>query len=93
MSSLSSLLRDAGDGRLPLLAVNLMVLVNYVRVDDIGRVINPMIVRGQIHGRWAQVSAQHFAKPAPMRNPVNDQNSATASAIIPGVQSARLTQG
>jgi aerobic carbon-monoxide dehydrogenase large subunit len=31
-----------------------VALVNYVAVDDVGTVINPMIVRGQIHGGLAQ---------------------------------------
>jgi len=31
-----------------------VALVNYVAVDDVGTVINPMIVRGQIHGGLVQ---------------------------------------
>jgi len=31
-----------------------LVIVNYVVVDDVGRVINPMLVEGQIHGGIAQ---------------------------------------
>ena len=31
-----------------------VTLVNYVAVDDVGTVINPMIVRGQIHGGLVQ---------------------------------------
>ena len=31
-----------------------MRLVRYVTVDDVGRIVNPMIVEGQVHGGIAQ---------------------------------------
>ena len=37
-------------------------IVSYVAVDDIGRVINPMIVEGQIHGGLAQGIGQALAE-------------------------------
>ncbi len=35
-------------------ATGVVDVVNFTAVDDVGRVINPMIVEGQIHGGLAQ---------------------------------------
>ena len=39
-------------------ATGVVVLVNFVAVDDFGHVINPMIVDGQVHGGLAQGAGQ-----------------------------------
>ena len=47
-----------------------MPLLNYVAVDDIGTVINPMIVGGQLHGGIVQGVGQALCE-----NGVYDENS------------------
>ena len=48
--------------------------VNFAAVDDVGRVINPMIVEGQIHGGLAQGIGQ-----ALLENCVYDENGQLVS--------------
>ena len=33
-------------------------IINFTAVDDVGRVVNPMIVEGQVHGGLAQGAGQ-----------------------------------
>ena len=37
-----------------------VVLKRFVAVDDVGNVINPMIVEGQIHGGWRRALDRHL---------------------------------
>ncbi len=48
-------------------------VVNFTAVDDVGRVINPMIVEGQVHGGVAQGIGQ-----ALLENCVYDERAASS---------------
>ena len=55
-----------------------MNLIRYVAVDDVGNVINPMIVDGQIHGGIAQGIAQALYEEALF----DDEGSLRTSSMI-----------
>ena len=50
-------------------------IVRYTTVDDVGRVVNPMIVAGQVHGGIAQAVGQALLEDArydPRKRPARD---------------------
>jgi aerobic carbon-monoxide dehydrogenase large subunit len=58
-------------------------LVRYVAVDDVGKVINPMIVDGQIHGGVAQGVAQALFEEAVYDEDGNLLSSSLTSYLVP----------
>ena len=60
-----------GAGDEPLLYAGAVELRRYVAVDDVGTVINPTIVDGQIHGGLAQGVAQALYEEAVYDNDAN----------------------
>ena len=58
-------------------------VVNFVAVDDVGRVINPMIVEGQVQGGVAQGIGQ-----ALLENAVYDDERAAAVRLVHGLHDA-----
>ena len=46
-------------------------LDRYVVAEDCGRIINPTIVDGQVHGAVAQASARHSTRRSSTTTPVN----------------------
>ena len=61
-----------------------MKLKRYVAVDDVGRVINPLIVDGQVHGGIAQGVAQALWEGA-----IYDENGQLQTLEPDGVRRAR----
>ena len=66
---------DAGTGKTS--------FVNFVAADDFGRLINPMIVEGQVHGGLAQGIGQ-----ALLENAVYDESGQLLTAIVHGLRHA-----
>jgi xanthine dehydrogenase molybdopterin-binding subunit B len=65
-----------------------LALVAYTAVDDVGVVLNPMIVEGQVHGGVVQAWARHWARPASMTR--RAASSSPARFIITAFR-ARMT--
>jgi carbon-monoxide dehydrogenase large subunit len=57
---------------------------SYVCVDDVGRVINPMIVEGQVHGGLAQGIAQALYEEAVYDEEGNLVSGTMADYLVPG---------
>ena len=57
-----------------------VALVRYCAVDDVGRVLNPLLCEGQIHGGIAQGVGQ-----ALMEDVVYDRRRAAAHRLVPGL--------
>jgi carbon-monoxide dehydrogenase large subunit len=58
-------------------------LVRYVAVDDVGRVINPMVVDGQVHGGIAQGVAQALFEEAVYDEDGNLANGSLTNYLVP----------
>jgi carbon-monoxide dehydrogenase large subunit len=58
-------------------------LVRYVAVDDVGAVVNPMIVDGQVHGGIAQGAAQALFEEAVYDEAGNLVSGSLASYLVP----------
>jgi aerobic carbon-monoxide dehydrogenase large subunit len=58
-------------------------LLRYVAVDDVGRVINPMIVDGQVHGGIAQGVAQALFEEAVYDDDGNLVNGSLTGYLVP----------
>ena len=62
-------------------------IIRYVTVDDVGRVVNPMIVAGQIHGGIAQGIGQ-----ALYEHSAYDGETGQLSATPPESRADRITR-
>ncbi len=58
-------------------------LVRYVAIDDVGRVINPMVVDGQVHGGIAQGVAQALFEEAVYDEDGNLVNGSLTNYLVP----------
>ncbi|MEZ5100848.1 MAG: molybdopterin cofactor-binding domain-containing protein [Thermoleophilia bacterium] len=60
-----------------------VVPVRYIAVDDVGKVVNPMVVEGQVHGGIAQGVAQALWEEAVYDDDGNLVNGSLAGYLVP----------